>query len=418
MTPRERVAARMPEKVPGVFAIRRALRPKARWDTARSWLGGRPSMGDVAWPRREDGVPLHFAAQIDLAELRAVGPYLEIPTHGALAFFIGNPDDHPVRGAVRLVPSSGTVPPTAPPSDMPPLPGPDTLYPNVLPGASSFPMWPLDLTADIDAAPSIPENSYTFGSASRDFRSHLPETAYWDTALRFTAFLDYMRPQSAAQRALAQSSLDDWVAKRRTLLKPNFMTRLKWRFDGLPDDVAATLKRYDGIIKERRTKIATFDKRADAFFDDLAAWTDGRDPTQRLDAAEKQALEGFHTRARTELAVLTGGLISLRDFADLTIREFAVGTDAQVALIPEEERDALNNVYRGPRYGHHQIFGRGVEVQTEYSDHMFDLMLLQLSFDTLTNFYFGDMGNISFWISPEDFAAGRFEAATVESESH
>src|SRR5215831_7047912 len=70
---------------------------------AKSWLGGAPRLGGKPWPRGEGGRPLHFMAQIDLGEIAAAGGSAELPSYGALAFFIGA--DAPPAAKVMHIPS-------------------------------------------------------------------------------------------------------------------------------------------------------------------------------------------------------------------------------------------------------------------------------------------------------------------------
>lgn len=68
--------------------------PYDTWEGATSWLGGRPTAPrDFAWPADEDGSPLTFLAQIDLASIdpepstgqRPAG----LPVSGSIVIFVG-----------------------------------------------------------------------------------------------------------------------------------------------------------------------------------------------------------------------------------------------------------------------------------------------------------------------------------------
>ena len=56
---------------PTVLVSRRPRQLGVDWKGARSWLGGAPRMGTTPWPRNDNGKPLLFVAQIDLAEVAA-----------------------------------------------------------------------------------------------------------------------------------------------------------------------------------------------------------------------------------------------------------------------------------------------------------------------------------------------------------
>lgn len=69
--------------------------------------------------------------------------------------------------------------------------------------------------------------------------------------------------------------------------------------------------------------------------------------------------------------------------------------------------------------GWHQVFGNGVAVQGNVAaEREGDHLLLQLVTDDLASWLFGDNGAWHWFIRPADLAAGRFEAAEVEFESH
>ena len=65
------------------------------------------------------------------------------------------------------------------------------------------------------------------------------------------------------------------------------------------------------------------------------------------------------------------------------------------------------------------MFGRGLDVQgTAVDEHAADHLLLQLVYDDLMEWNFGDMGVYQFWLNPVALQQGRWSAAQVTFEAH
>ena len=63
------------------------------------------------------------------------------------------------------------------------------------------------------------------------------------------------------------------------------------------------------------------------------------------------------------------------------------------------------------------MFGAGVDIQGNAAvENEGNVMLLQLVYDDMIAWRFGDMGAFQFWIPPADLAAGRWKAARVTFE--
>ncbi|MCR8550291.1 YwqG family protein [Salipiger sp. P9] len=70
----------------------------SEWPAVRSWYGGLPRLGaGVAWPRGDDGKPLHFLAQLDLSMVAQAARLPGSPQEGHLAFFADTRFDQPDR---------------------------------------------------------------------------------------------------------------------------------------------------------------------------------------------------------------------------------------------------------------------------------------------------------------------------------
>jgi uncharacterized protein YwqG len=63
------------------------------------------------------------------------------------------------------------------------------------------------------------------------------------------------------------------------------------------------------------------------------------------------------------------------------------------------------------------MFGRGVEIQSNAAcANEGNVMLLQLVYDDMMHWQFGDIGAFQFWIPPDDLAKGNWDAVRVTFE--
>jgi Domain of unknown function (DUF1963) len=134
-----------PGEAPGWALMLRS--PYQSWERATSWLGGVPcAPDDFVWPRGGDGVPLHFFAQIDLAEVRSEPGICARPAgllpSGALLVFIGLKE----HAAVTLTHAEmADASPLSLPADLPPIRDighwKDT---------TTFDTWPVDIVPFLD----------------------------------------------------------------------------------------------------------------------------------------------------------------------------------------------------------------------------------------------------------------------------
>ncbi len=86
------------------------------------------------------------------------------------------------------------------------------------------------------------------------------------------------------------------------------------------------------------------------------------------------------------------------------------------SAIPNRVLAVTNENYRLPTDWQHQMFGLGGCRQDALYDHLCDHLLLQIVYDDLPEFRFGDMGLWQFWIGPEDLAAGRWDKVQLTFE--
>ena len=169
-----------------------------------SWLGGLPFLDDnTEWPRASDGVPLHFLARIDCAELPEERG--DLPNEGVLQFFARIDEEMVWEGdsaefARVLFHKKSTGGPTPPPDDLPPLEGgwhafdremrlPDEPFRRV------YPKWPLEFhtiwtwpSEDPDLSSSIERSDYIDAIQSAllsEIRKHTPDPLDWGLFLRW-----------------------------------------------------------------------------------------------------------------------------------------------------------------------------------------------------------------------------------------
>ena len=95
----------------------------------------------------------------------------------------------------------------------------------------------------------------------------------------------------------------------------------------------------------------------------------------------------------------------------------ATAPDEAYRTIPEGLRRAINEHYLNSPDPCHQMFGEGVDIQgNAAADNEGNHMLLQLMYDDMMRWIFGDMGAYQFWISPEDLAARNWAGVAVTFE--
>ncbi len=411
------------------IAIIRKPREKDRdWSKDRSWFGGLPRLDGQAWPRGKDGVPLPFVAQLDLAEIAAANPDTPLPKAGSLAFFINT-------GAVLYVP----------PGDHSPTPGPDDLphayeechYP--LPERPSpvtqplFPFWPVEpvrlrmpddlppMDEDgenaeaIEAAQSgaltaiVPRRKYFFSASSSQMEAIAgADTVWWycaDLALRqLQAALDYV-PRAIAGR---EKSIADGQA---------YQARLRAAPE-LDEEALANSRSWEEVNRAAIPKLESEGRGLAEFIEHFAGFVAGRDPWEVMTQEEIAVLTEVLATAKRDFESACNYVVSSRlgDLRDAAIRRMITGDSHAAGALPDAVLSPINEQYRLPTSWQHQMFGLGGCRQYALYDHLCDHLLLQIVYDHLPEFRFGDMGLYQFWISPENLAAGRWDKVELTFE--
>lgn len=407
-----------------------ARKPRERtrdWSRDRSWFGGLPRLGGVAWPCGANGAPLPFAAQIDLAELAAACPESPLPHRGSLAFFLN-------EGAVIHV-AEGDHAPTEPPPGLPPA-YEEGGYP--LPERATntsrplFPFWP----AEPIGLP-VPESLRAYADEERHEEIWEAQHALLQERLqpREFAFSVYSARKEAIDGAddLWWFGVEHLVASLRNAMDgaPRLIAmgveardrageHLR-QLEASADSAEEALVGARGQLEQAAARVAGHERQAQelpTFIAALENLVSGRDPWATLDGEAldvvRQALRALHNEFKDLVRYHVPR--STDELANLCIRRMITGDDAALDALPEAMLAFINERYRLTSQSPHQMFGLAGVKQANLYDHLDDLLLLQLGYDDLNEWCFGDMGLWHFWIGPEDAAAGRWDKATLTFE--
>lgn len=420
------------------------------WHDARSWFGGQPQLGRQPWPRDAvRQVPFYFMAQIDLAEVWGEVAASGMPPwpDGSLAFFIGPPADE-LDCAVVHVPRSDPGEPTAPPPDAPAVFVVEgdmfpTSFDNDAPRL--FPRWPVNITALDIILPDVAED------ADEDDIREAEDMAQVDAVNR-----RFIRPPYAFKAYMMYKQLGDTVRKfwwhsahyyvaclqaglRHTWVKlsEQSLGRARERLEhirsagvtGMPlgfrsNEHAAEMKKAEDAVTQCEAQLAELEQRAAAFerfVREVVEWVPNTDPWQFMPPEAVERLVSTFERGQTAFGKYPRFHEPL-DFDDLeteTLKALATADDRAYATMPEELRTLINWQYIMPSTGSgwHQMFGRGVDIQGNAAlENEGNVLLLQLVYDDMMHWRFGDMGAFQFWITPEDLANGNWAAVRLTFE--
>jgi hypothetical protein len=429
-----------------LVVARKPRTSEREWDQATSWFGDRPRLGSLSWPRdAKTGEPLIFVAQIDLREIVRHAP--EFPAHGSLAFFLGARGS--LDGAVLHVPGDTSGRRTDPPSDARPVrvlggyPFPHDDCPGV---AALFPYWPLELKPLNIPVPDLDDEDAVMAAIERestaavnnifpDGRSHLsfkeasaacegmPLPHWWHSAI-FLAGCMRNAMHNAPNRLRA---IEPYLAKARAdvqalTAKSKPVLGIFGRRAAPPgpelEKARQTLDRYERQVAAYQAELPKFT----ALVEECVALAAGRKPTDPMEPADWRTLSALFERARGEFKDIGryGVPFSLQDIEGETLLYLLTADEAAYLSLPAPIRALANRRCRLPSGGAwHQMFGRGVDIQGGAIENSIDHhMLLQLVYDDMMHWRFGDVGAYQFWIRPEDVKARNWPAAQLTFECH
>lgn len=440
---------------PTLIISRRPRHLGESWNDAQSWFGGKPQLGEQAWPRGgAQQTPFYFVAQIDLAEVaREVQRFGELAPFpdGALAFFIGVSNDGYDTGAVVHVPRSQLGNSTEPLPDAPAvlIPGGGIFpyhYRFDRDAPRLFPYWPVDITAveiepvlESDPSEEYEEEQYEKENAAlvaavgrRFFRRQffltadhaykllggdVPRMYWWHSAQYYAACLRralHTVPHYIEDRRRDLEAACVWLENLRT----TGLSALVFRSKQASEDV----KRSEDYVVRLETQLAQLESHLpefESFVRDVDDWARGKDPWQLMPPEAVRVLASTVERGRKvfDEFLLFYAPKYLDRLETETLLALATANDRAYATMPEELRKLINTQYLLPSSGWHQMFGRGVDIQGNAAiENEGNVMLLQLVYDDMLHWNFGDMGAYQFWIPPDDLARGNWAAVRLTFE--
>jgi hypothetical protein len=184
-------------------------------------------------------------------------------------------------------------------------------------------------------------------------------------------------------------------------------------------------KKAEGWVEAHTTELTELERllpEFESFVQEVGVWARGNEPWQFMPPQEVAALASTFERGKKVFGAFTQYYTP--QFIDAletqTLLALATAEDQAYATMPEAVRTLINTHYLlAPGQCWHQMFGRGVDIQGNAAyENEGNLMLLQLVYDDMMHWDFGDMGAFQFWISPDELAHGNWAAVRVTFEGH
>ncbi len=392
--------------VPGILAQPAYPFPEPR---PLSRLGGCPTLPDsIDWPKGDDGIPLHFLAQVDCAELPA---NRLLPASGTLFFFariddtMNWADGQADQDHIRVLHAPASAQSRDFPESLPPLEGgwhawdrewrrPDE------PKRRVYPAWPLTFAA-ITSWPSpatLPEFDKAYDEAWEAARAEEIQRARGWPVAPWTYVEPLQRLAVLDEPAFPGSwFLIDRVA-RGMLIATKPTTQIAHMLKDEPGRLAGVKTQAGQWIADARLHAAE-------------------------DIPEAGGAAAFVAWLRDIVALPKGDGAVCCALADgmSQLIQAAAGSEAVAARVAPAWFAAYDPFARSGRHAraddrpafprpYHQLLGYEDSSQDPHPLDSGDVLLLTLQSDKVVDFMFGDLGEICFWIPAADLAAGRFEA--------
>jgi hypothetical protein len=375
-----------------------------------------------------------FVAQIDLAELAARAGGTTLPTRGALAFFVDGGGERDA-GAVVHVPQADAHASTRPPSDAPAALNangevfPETSEPS---DPRAFPYWPVDLTA-LPISDDAEEEQRTAA-----VNQHFTRRQYFLTAaVAFKTLGDAEKPYwwHAAHSYAGSLRLVLRLIPHMLRLRQSTAETLRAKVNGLkprgpaawlglvPEAKRDSLRKAQEELARAEARLAELAQRTlpfERFVQEVSDWVAGKDPRRLMARPDIERLIATYKRGSTEFKDFRLGIPSGFDGLETAaLLAVATGDDETYATLPKPVQTLINDEYLLPTGNWHQMFGKGVEIQgNAAAENEGNVMLLQLIYDDMIGWRFGDMGAYQFWISPEDLQRRNWGAVRLTFECH
>jgi len=304
---------------------------------------------------------MHFAAQLDLAELSKVGAGAILPASGSLAFFVG------LESRVIYIPV-GSPAPTPPPDDLDVLGnviGHGALTRGIVPDerGNVLPHWPVEFVKlDVEAPESL-------ASVNAAIEAHF----------------DIPKPAAVSHKAL--------VKERGP--KGLYFQDSAWRFAQSLRNCLAAAKGSD---------------HARSFTKEVEQWAQSRPRWEPMANEDIERLTAYHGELRGNSFYKGHHAYWTLDYLfDDTLLAMVRGPDDVFLRLPSDVREIINRDIARNRPSY-QIFGAGWRLQTVAEENEDKYLLLQITDgdDIVPTVYSGD---VQFFIAPADLAAGRWDAA-------
>ncbi len=412
-----------------------------------SKFGGLPRLPEHhEWPRMPSGVPLHFLAQIDCADIGHPSP---LPDRGVL-FFFGRSDDEQVwdadqpQEACRVLyvqDAFALTPPRAAPDDLPPIGG---FYPPPFarpflqrdePGPNLYVEWPIQpLRFD-----SWPDGSAVHEAISPPFDWGRLNPARLFGKPRFPAWVE-----RAGEIEEIVEEYDEVLERKRDAeyYRATQEPRPEQEWDGHSTAVALQLygddaasdafpqlwSHVDFFCRALTVQIAAGRKG----FDDPAATTSaaqdwiaragGKPADDPVAGADRADFRAWIASLPRHPSFPFNGIVSdaITEASAAVVRAFA-GDPERASLISRSSYDIMAPLFCGGSvFGvqFSQMLGHAPSAQEALSVNDPTVCLLSLSTDGGLGWMFGDVGECTFWISPQDLARRDFSRVWGTIEGH
>lgn len=415
-----------------------------------SKFGGLPRLPEHhAWPCTPEGVPLHFLAQIDCADI----PFrTQLPPRGVLFFFGRDdaeqywPDDRPASEYCRVLYAQDAfalTPPRPAPADLPAIGGPYP-RPNARPflrdgeeGPNIHVEWPIEPLRFV-AWPDVSALGDTVPTPLFDLRrlhpSRLFESA-WESLMRRANEQDAIA--KAYEEALDPKRDAEYYRATNVPLPPSeqwnchsMADKMKlYGKDGAPDAFPSHWAHLDFFCRAaaaRASRSVGAPEGSSELGAVAAQWVERArakppsDPVSEADRAEFRAWVASLNPPDSTVPLYAYASEWIVEATIAVVRLFA-GDPDRAALIPPETYALLAPLFNGhsvwgPQFS--QMLGNAPSAQEASPVDDPAICLLNLDSDGGLGWMFGDVGNCSFWISPTDLARRDFSRAWATIAGH
>jgi hypothetical protein len=276
------------------------------------------------------------------------------------------------------------------------------------------------------ALPAI--GSEAFAALPEDVRQLIrarraPRPLWWFAAIEFAAHLrDGEADRVPSRTAELQGKIDAERVKLRRLRPGGALADLWTKVLGEKKDVSgleAQIAKLENDLAEHARRAESFSR----FVAETAAWVKDRDPWTFMSPADTDRLAGAYKQATADKGFerLVGWRLphSLEVMEDHTLKTLAAAHDDAYATLPENARRVINEAYLLPIDYCHQMFGVPADIQGNPEiEEDGNRLLLQLAFDDMMFWSFGDNGVYQFWINRDDLGARNWDAVKLTFECH